>query len=160
MSGEHKLSHQCIAFSISNCNRLIWCPVGWLVGSAWAVSRKTPTYFMPYSNEDSQFLKICPPHGNYQTLIMETVKLVTGVYPSPGGNLAPRTLFLFCEFYRVLSFNDYILLLLRVARRVWQRGQDSMNTRAGKACFCIHWTRNLFSFLYPVSRYLDIFRYS
>ena len=51
-------------------------------------------------------------------IMMETVKLVTGVYPSPWGNLAPRTLFLFCEFYRVLSYNDYILLLLRVARRV------------------------------------------
>ena len=28
--------------------RLIWCPVGWLVGGcgAWAVSRKTPVYFI------------------------------------------------------------------------------------------------------------------
>ena len=102
--------------------------------------------------------KILPPHGYYLTLMMETVKLVTGVYPSPGGNLAPRTLFLFCEFCTILSFKDYILLLLRVARRVWQRGQDSMNTRAGKACFCMQWTKSFK--IYPVCSCLDIFRYS
>ena len=91
-------------------------------------------------------------------IMMETVKLVTGVYPSPGGNLAPWTLFLFCELRRILSLHDYILLLLRVARRVWQRAQDSMNTRAGKACFCMQWTKSFT--IYPVCRCLDIFRYS